>query len=320
MVSFIIIGKNESSHIEKCIKGVYDSIHYADIDKYEIIYVDSNSSDNTIDLVKKFPEVSIYNIYKGQSPASGRNLGAKNACYDLLFFIDGDNVINPDFLKKAIEEYHNKSGVFFTGPHNNSYFDKKTGKTFKKRYDLTNSAFKTATGWFVIDKKTFDSVSGFDERYKKPGGEDYDLTLRLKNSGVRIKYLEEIVSTHYTILYHHPRRLWKMIFNRTQLYARPLLYRRHFFDKYMWPIIIGREYTLICLIFCLILSFASDNMYVLLGYLVATFLKSAIQKNRPFYEFFARIPYYFLRDITTMLGFFFFWPRKPQHVKWEKIK
>ncbi len=320
MLSFVIIGKNESSHIEKCINGVYEAIRFAGIAKYEIIYVDSNSSDNTIDLVRQFPEISIYNIYKGQSPASGRNLGAKLAKNELLFFVDGDNVINPVFLKMAVEHYVKKEGVFFTGPHYNSYFDEKTGKTFRKKYDLTNSAFKTATGWFLIEKKTFDSVGGFEETFKKPGGEDYDLTLRLKNKGVRIKYLEEIVSTHYTVLYHHPRRLWKMIFNRTQLYARSLLYRRHFFDKYMWPIIIGREYTLICLIFCLLLSFASDNIYVLLGYLIATFLKSAIQKNRPLYEFFARIPYYFLRDITTMLGFFFFWPKKPRHVKWEKIR
>jgi glycosyltransferase involved in cell wall biosynthesis len=319
MISFIIIGKNESKHIEKCIHSVYTSIDFVNLENYEIIYVDSNSTDNTLELVKKYPEISIYKIYKGQSPASGRNLGAAHSKHELLFFVDGDNAINHLFLEEAIDAYKNKKGVFFTAPHYNSYFNEKTGKTFIHKYDLSHSAFKTATGWFIIEREAFKKVGGFDETFKKPGGEDYDLTLRLKKDKTRICYLKNYISTHYTVLYHHPSRLWEMIFNRTQLYARSLLYRKHFFDKYMWPIIIGREYTLICLIGCLILSIITSNYYLALGYFPAAILKSAIQKDRPLWELFIRIPYYILRDTTTFFGFFFFWPRKPEKVSFEVV-
>ncbi|WP_432643754.1 glycosyltransferase, partial [Clostridium perfringens] len=49
-LSFVIIGKNEANNIEKCIFSIVNNCNLKD---YEIIFIDSNSSDNTLEILKR---------------------------------------------------------------------------------------------------------------------------------------------------------------------------------------------------------------------------------------------------------------------------
>jgi len=53
MIGFIIIGKNEGPKLVKCINSIKRTIDHNGIGEYEIIYVDSNSTDNSIELVNE---------------------------------------------------------------------------------------------------------------------------------------------------------------------------------------------------------------------------------------------------------------------------
>ena len=94
MISFIIIGYNEEKFLDKCFQSIYNAILCAQINKYEIIYVDSNSSDKSIAIAEVYKEVKIFKIIGKHNAAIGRNIGAKEARGDILFFIDGDLEIN----------------------------------------------------------------------------------------------------------------------------------------------------------------------------------------------------------------------------------
>ena len=94
MISFIIIGKNEGRKLKNCIQSVLDTLNYHSISKYEIIYVDSNSSDNSVDIASKFEITRIYKLTGDLNAAIGRNLGASKSQGNILFFIDGDMELN----------------------------------------------------------------------------------------------------------------------------------------------------------------------------------------------------------------------------------
>src|SRR6476661_3072924 len=107
MISFIIIGKNEEKNLTRCINRVIETINYNALAEYEIIYVDSNSTDNSIAVVERFPLVRILKVTGYCSVAIGRNVGAEEAKGDILYFLDADMEICPDFLTDILDEQQN---------------------------------------------------------------------------------------------------------------------------------------------------------------------------------------------------------------------
>jgi (heptosyl)LPS beta-1,4-glucosyltransferase len=92
-ISAIILTKNEEAMILDCLK----SIGWAD----EIILVDDNSEDKTIEIAKKFGVKTIVNAPKVSNFSDRRNLGAKEAKSEWLFYVDADERVEEN-LKNEI--------------------------------------------------------------------------------------------------------------------------------------------------------------------------------------------------------------------------
>ena len=76
-ISIIIRSKNESFWINKCLLQIKNQ----SITNYEVILVDNNSKDKTVDIAKKiFPKIKIVN-YKSKKfyPGKALNLGIKKS-------------------------------------------------------------------------------------------------------------------------------------------------------------------------------------------------------------------------------------------------
>ena len=88
---------NVSDYIERCI----NSILCQSYDNYNVIVVDDGSTDNSIDLVKKFHSKKI-NIYhkKNGGLSDARNFGVTKTTGDYIWFIDSDDYIREDALEK----------------------------------------------------------------------------------------------------------------------------------------------------------------------------------------------------------------------------
>ena len=62
---------------------------------YEIIIVNNNSQDDSIEYIKeKYPQLNIINSQINRGYAGGCNLGAKNAIGKFLFFLNNDTISN----------------------------------------------------------------------------------------------------------------------------------------------------------------------------------------------------------------------------------
>lgn len=93
-ISVIIPTYNEESSIVKCIK----SLKRQSYKQLEIIIVDDGSVDNTLEIVKKIPAVSLFR-QNHQGPGTARNLGSKKAKGDILVFVDADMTFDKNFIK-----------------------------------------------------------------------------------------------------------------------------------------------------------------------------------------------------------------------------
>ncbi len=95
---------NEEKRILKTLKTYYDFFNKVLKNKFELIIIPNNCSDNTFDIVKKFSknknDIEIYNIpyYVGKGGAVIK--GFEIAKGDLIGFVDADNSTNPENFYK----------------------------------------------------------------------------------------------------------------------------------------------------------------------------------------------------------------------------
>lgn len=89
----IIPTGNEEHNIE----GVLESVHFAD----EIMVVDSYSTDNTVELAKKYTDFIIQRDY--EYSASQKNWAIPQATHEWILLVDADERITPE-LKDEIQD------------------------------------------------------------------------------------------------------------------------------------------------------------------------------------------------------------------------
>ena len=77
MISFIIIGRNEGWKLPKCLDSVIQTVNQNKIIEHEIVYVDSNSTDDSIEKAKKYKNVLVLKLTKDFNAAIARNIGVK---------------------------------------------------------------------------------------------------------------------------------------------------------------------------------------------------------------------------------------------------
>ena len=79
MISFIVIGKNEGWKISKCLDSIFQCIEANSIVNYEVLFIDSNSTDDSQERALKFDKVKVYNLTADCNAAIDRNVGYTNS-------------------------------------------------------------------------------------------------------------------------------------------------------------------------------------------------------------------------------------------------
>ncbi|MCL5798226.1 MAG: glycosyltransferase family 2 protein [Patescibacteria group bacterium] len=95
-VSIVIPTYNEEKHIEQCIVSIINQSYT----NYEIIIVDDGSTDHTREIVSKY-KVKLISIKHG-GPGYAKNYGVKFAQGEILVFLDGDLLIEKNYIKNII--------------------------------------------------------------------------------------------------------------------------------------------------------------------------------------------------------------------------
>ncbi|HHB93646.1 MAG TPA: glycosyltransferase [Campylobacterales bacterium] len=304
MISFIVIGMNEAKTIGLTIKSIKSYISYNEISEYEIIYIDSRSTDNSIEIVKKFKNVKIFQIRGDMNAAIARNIGAVEAKGEIFIFLDGDMEIQKEFHKIAF----NEKGLiypFISGQLKNIFYNDKWSKIDENLHfpKLKKDSFYPETGgFFMIERNLWFLVGGMKTKYRR--SQDIDLALRLAKRGTLLLRKKELFIIHHTINYLDKRRVWKMLFNGSLLFQTSVMIRDHIFNPHIYKKFLRTSYTLIVLLISTIFGLFLSPYFLLIHPIVVGVKILMIRKP---IELFI---YYYLRDIFSFLGLFLFFPKE----------
>lgn len=184
-MSVIITTRNSAVTMRELLK----SIKSQSFKNIEIIVIDNNSSDKTIEISKKYTSKV---FQKGPERSAQRNFGAQKSQGKYLLFLDSDMVLTKDVILKCVQKINNKSinklGGLVIPERSFGEGIWAKAKILEREINRGEVFFESAR---FFPKKIFFEFKGYDTHLTGP--EDWDLPQRVRQI-YKIDRIEEFIN------------------------------------------------------------------------------------------------------------------------------
>ncbi len=183
LVSVIIPCYNQGHYLGETIESVLAQT----FPHFEIIVVDDGSTDNTAEVVARYPGVRYIRQENHGRPAVPRNRGLSESKGDYVIFLDSDDRLLPHALATGLEHLKTHPECAFVSGHGQCISSDGTELPTmpppcaeKDHYlQLLQVNYIWTPGFVMFRRDILDLFQGFDLAVNKKGSEDYDLYLRI---------------------------------------------------------------------------------------------------------------------------------------------
>ncbi|MBF0430839.1 MAG: glycosyltransferase [Fibrobacteria bacterium] len=264
-ISIIIVSYNSKHVLAPCLDSLIHAGRYFS-GQHEIIIVDNNSKDGTVDLLRpKYGDAIWIPLDKNLGFGSGCNRGALSAQYQQLLFLNPDTIVEEQTLEAMWEFFHlhgdagiagckirNKDNSLQLACRRSFPTLKIAGfrllglsRLFPKsklyaQYNLTyldddiiHEVDAVSGSFLCIPNTTFRKVNGFDEDFFMYG-EDLDLCYRVKLLGYKNYYTPDTSVLHFKGESSKSRPLRSLF----HFYSAMIIFSRKHFELRMFPLVV----------------------------------------------------------------------------------
>lgn len=193
-VSVIIPVYNSSKHLNECL----DSVIRQSYKNLEIIIVDDNSTDNSVDLINNYKDkrIKLIKLNKNRGVAFSRNKGIDMSTGSFIAFIDSDDFWKRDKIKKQVNFIKKNDYTFiysdYTFYKNGKTHDTCVPKSMTYEDALKNTAIFTSTVMFNMKYLTKKDIYMPDIKR----GQDTACWWRILKKGVTAFAIKEPLSIY----------------------------------------------------------------------------------------------------------------------------
>jgi glycosyltransferase involved in cell wall biosynthesis len=222
---------------EATVKEAIDSIIHQDFphELMEAIFIDDGSNDKTLSIIESYVpkmnmQVKVFH-QKWKGLGATRNVVVNNAGGDFIVWVDGDMLLQRDYVRKQEKfmEQNEKVAIArgtFRGLPQNSLVARLENMEWIAVDFLAKKQEKIKEGLHfcggsIYRVKAVKEVGGFDERIKG-AGEDEEIEHRLKAAGWLV------TSGAQVVFYEKRKNTWKALWSQYFWYGYSM---HHLFDK-----------------------------------------------------------------------------------------
>lgn len=192
--SIIIPTFNQAESVRPCLASLVGQTIPAH--RYEILVIDDGSTDRTPEVVAGFAApVRVVRLSQNHGRSAARNTGIREARAECVVFVDSDEVVRPDFLEWHLRTHRDHGpGILSRGP----VVSVDTLDDLEKRRHprLASSAAYLDTANAALERSAVIKAGMFDEAFPGYGWEDFELGLRLRQSGIRRVFCRHAAAFH----------------------------------------------------------------------------------------------------------------------------
>ena len=178
ILTLIINSYNNSEYLDECLLSVANQTKLPD----EIIIVDDNSTDNSVEIINNFRLLSFKTIIKNSKNMGisySRNIAIDLTSSDYILFLDSDDVLFPDSIENIKKFLTTESPDLIYSDYELFGIVNRLEKPKYSDYSqlLLGNIFPIST---VIRKKRVEEINGFNLNMNL-GLEDWDFYIRYLN-------------------------------------------------------------------------------------------------------------------------------------------
>ncbi len=220
LVSIIIVNYNGKSLLEECLA----TLMKIDYKNYEIILVDNNSTDTSVEYVKNtYPSITIIKLNDNYGFAEPNNIGAKNTKGEFLLFLNNDTKVSPNFIGEMVKEFEHDPNIaicqsLLLKPNgdidSSGDFIDNIGRAYSSRIkeNEVKKILCARGASMMIRKDAFVDLGGFDKNFFA-SFEDVDLGWRAWIWGYKVVLVPK------SIVYHKGGQTTKYISSKIRFHG-----------------------------------------------------------------------------------------------------
>lgn len=204
-LSIVVIGRNEGARLGRCLHSVHAIEGAGEV---ELIYVDSGSTDESVALAASLG-ARVISVHPARPTAAlGRNAGWKHAHAPVVFFLDGDTILNPAFVAAALPEFRDPQVAVVWGHRREIHTSE---SFFNRALDLDwiyPPGFTDFCGGDALVRRcVVEKIGGFDENLI--AGEEPEMCRRIRAIGYKILHVDRPMTGHDLAM-----KSWKQYWKR----------------------------------------------------------------------------------------------------------
>jgi glycosyltransferase involved in cell wall biosynthesis len=214
-LSVVVIGRNEGSRLAACLESIRAAQNMPQ--PIELIYVDSNSTDDSVERATSLgAKVIGFNTGK-LSAARARNVGWRAATAPFILFLDGDTILHPDFVQHAMKRFEDQRIAVIWGHRRES---RTKASAYNRILDLDwiypPGFAEFCGGDAIMRRSALEQVNGFNADLI--AGEEPDLCRRMRAEGNLILHIDAPMTSHDLAILHF-NQYWRRAVRSGHAYA-----------------------------------------------------------------------------------------------------